>query len=68
MVVELKLFNSLSVAAILCRRNSGGDGKSTKDVMVFVRSLAMSHHSVLVISHISSLDCLVVTGATVKDD
>lgn len=32
-VVELKLFNNMSVAAILCSRNGGADGKSTKEFL-----------------------------------
>lgn len=54
--------------------NSGSDGKKheripcSPSVMVFVLLLAVSHHSLLTISQISSLDSLVVTGATVEDD
>lgn len=36
--------------------------------MVFVRLLAMSHGCLVAISHLSSLDSLVVTGVTVEDD
>lgn len=58
------VFAGVTAAAMEKRRRIS----CSPNVMVFVHSLAMSHHSVQAISHISSLDSLVVTGATVEDD